>query len=141
MASRQALTVTVEERNTLRKIIRMVQNIRGSGVTISPDGITISPPQAPERKQPILDRLFPVRVEHVGGSAGDQATQCSFTYDVKLLDDDTVIAEAVALSGNGNRVVDAEMTEGSWGMAFYGDDGEIGLMWVDERITQHNCSA
>jgi hypothetical protein len=83
--------------------------------------------------------MIPVRLTSDGGSAGDAATQCSFTYTVKDITNTTTFATGVAMTGNGQRVVNATMAAGTYGMAYI-SGSTVTLIWADERISQTNCS-
>lgn len=83
--------------------------------------------------------LIPVRLTQDGGSAGNRTTQCSFTYTVKDQTNTITYGTGIALTGNGNRVVNAAMTAGTYGMAYF-DGSTVTLIFADERITQKNCS-
>lgn len=84
-------------------------------------------------------KLTPVRITSDGGSAGNKTTQCSFTYTVKDITNTITLATGVAMTGNGQRVVNAAMTAGTYGMAYI-SGATVTLIWADERITQKNCT-
>lgn len=83
--------------------------------------------------------VFPVKLTKTGGSAGNKTTQCSFSYTVKDYTGSTTLATSKGLTGNGQRVVNAQMTEGTLGLAYY-DGGTLKLIWADERFDQKNCT-
>lgn len=130
----------------LPKIINWIRNfsiIAGNGLKVQGgsygDGarFTIA---LDKQIRPVLAQsgVFPVRLTSDGGSAGDKDTQCSFTYTVKDKSNTNTLGTAVAMTGNGQRVVNAVMTAGNYGMA-YMDQDELKLIWADERISQTNC--
>lgn len=84
---------------------------------------------------------FPVRLSQTGGSAGDSSTQCSFSYTVKDITNTDTLGTGVSMTGNGQRIVNATMTAGTYGVAYYSNAGSIVLIWADERISQTNCPA
>jgi hypothetical protein len=84
--------------------------------------------------------LFAVRLTQTGGSAGTSSAQCSFTYTVKDITNTNTLGTSIGLTGNGTRVVNAAMTAGTYGMAYWHTDGTIRLLLADEKITQTNCT-
>lgn len=84
--------------------------------------------------------IIPVRLTQTGGSAGNATTPCSFSYTVKDITNTDTFGTSIAMTGNGQRVVNAAMTAGTYGMAYFHTDGTIRLMWADEKITQTNCT-
>lgn len=86
------------------------------------------------------DGLIPVRVTKTGGGAGSKTTQCSFTYSVFDKTNTSTLGTGVAMTGNGQRIVNAQMTAGNYGMAYYDSLGNLKLIWVDEKFDQSNCT-
>lgn len=82
-----------------------------------------------------------VNVSQTGGSAGNSTTTCSFTYNVTDAITAASLGTGVAINGNGQRVVNATMTAGTKGRGYINSSGVFVLRWVDERITQTNCSS
>lgn len=87
-----------------------------------------------------LKGIFPVRLTQTGGSAGTSSVQCSFTYTVKDIGNTNTIKTGVAMTGNGMRIVNAAMTAGTYGLAYYDPTGTMKLIWADERVSQTNCT-
>lgn len=84
-----------------------------------------------------------VWVTQTGGSAGNQTTQCSFTYSIYPWSDPTKagtpIATGVSMQGNGQRIANSTMTAGTIGRARQ-VSGTWKLLWVDEKFQQTNCT-
>jgi hypothetical protein len=83
--------------------------------------------------------FFPVRLTQTGGSAGSQSSECSYSYTVKDITNAHTLGTNISLTGHGNRVVNATMTAGSYGEAYY-LNGVLKLHSADERIAQRGCT-
>src|SRR5262245_16133836 len=57
-----------------------------------------------------------VRLQQTGGSAGTRTTPCTYTYTVLDYATNAEIATEVAMTGNGQRVLNAAMTAGTIGI-------------------------
>ncbi len=92
MSDALPVVATVEQLERIMRAVRMIEGIRGDGVTVHPDGINIAvPPQRPVATAGSDDNpLIPVTLVTDGGSAGTGSTggylQCDFTYTVTDLD-------------------------------------------------------
>ncbi len=79
-----------------------------------------------------------VRLTQTGGSAGDDVTECSFTYTLKTFDNETTLATATGMTGHGQRTPIGAMTAGSVGSAVK-SGGTWYLIWADEQPTTFLC--
>lgn len=91
------------------------------------------------RTRPTRVSMFPVRLTQTGGSAGTSAAQCSFTYTVKDFTNTNTLGTSIGMTGNGQRVANATMTAGTYGMAYFDASGTLILLWADEKFSQTNC--
>lgn len=102
-------------------LVEVIDSYSASGNTIT---------LAPTFRHPIPPRsIFPVQlVEDGNGGAGDEATQCDFTYDVFESDGGAQIATGVDPAATGNyhtRPSVGTMTAATQGMAYYVTNGNL----------------
>jgi hypothetical protein len=142
MPDRQPLLVTAEERDALAKWLRQGQNIRGTGVRVSPDGLQFNIPQGGSLGNVASSangaRVFKL-VEDGSGSSGDKDNPCTFKYDVHDPDTDELIEEGVALTGRGRRDDVGKMKAAQWGMGDVDADGNVRLVFADEANFRRDC--
>lgn len=128
-------------RAEVKRLATKVDGIRGDGVSNSGRSLSISPPRQSAGNAPQNIRyIFPVKLTQTGGSAGTSSAQCSFTYTVKDITEGQTLGVSIAMTGNGNRIVNAAMTAGTYGLAYWFLDGTLKLIWCDERVSQTNCT-
>jgi hypothetical protein len=85
----------------------------------------------------ILPSSFAVQLTSDGGSAGDNATYCSFTYTMTVMGEE--IASGVSPEFSRARILMAECAEASNGVAYWTTGFVPGLWECDETINQTNC--
>jgi hypothetical protein len=124
-------------REKVHRLEALIRNSRGLNVGA---GLSVPLATGGVARIPVSkEGLIPVALTQTGGSAGTSSVQCSFTYTVKDINSIETLGTSIAMTGNGQRVVNAAMTAGTYGLAYRGGDGLIKLIWADERISQTNC--
>lgn len=140
---------SIDELKKVRKdhyrLARKVDGAKGPGVICNDanrlviGGTGVGKDSPPENAPDSID----VWVTQTGGSAGDETTQCTFTYSIFPWSDPTKagtpLATGVAMQGNGHRIVNGLMTAGTLGRARQ-VSGTWKLLWVDEKFSQQNCA-
>jgi len=89
-----------------------------------------------------LPAVFPVTLSQTGGSAGTDTAQCSYTYTVAELVSGTSLATAVNPTSSPHRhqrPTVGLMLEATAGLATFGADGELAVMWINEVPDQEAC--
>lgn len=73
-----------------------------------------------------------------GGAAGDDSSQCSFTYTFTIAG---TTYSGVEMTGNGNRDTVGLMEDGTVGFVALQGDGSYLLYWADEVRVFQSCEA
>lgn len=141
--------ITGQSFDRIMRAVKTVEGAGGAGASVVP-GVGMTYGEAgPLIRKPnaTVSDSIDVWVTQTGGSAGDESTQCSFTYSIYPWNDPTkagtAIATEVAVQGNGHRVLNATMTSGTLGRARQVTSGSTTtwkLLWVDEKFSQSNCA-
>ncbi len=86
------------------------------------------------RKQPKSTGLFIVKVQQDGGVAGDDATNCTFTYEVFDLTGDSLEAGVEPQMARYPLCTYTKAPDDSYGLAAYNEDDELLLLIAFEEI-------
>jgi hypothetical protein len=132
----------------LAQLERKVRNIRGPGVTHTPEGIAIRPVAA---AQPASRRskqsTFPVLVKWSAGSDGTSTTYATWTYNLYRLSDtaytNALTDAAVQPTCGRCRSIKASVTkatDGSVGLAYIAADGTVALFDCPELYATTACT-
>ena len=133
----------------LAQLERKVRNIRGPGVTHTPEGIAIRPVAQRPTPQPSRrrDRVFPCIVKWVAGSDGTSSAYATWTYNLYALTDTAYETELTAAPVQPTcgraRSIKASVTkatDGSVGLAYIDVDGNVALFDCAEFYTTTACT-
>lgn len=89
-----------------------------------------------------LPPLFPVKLERTGGEQGDDSNPATWTYDVRDLCTNELLAQGVDPVSDPHkwkRPSVGWMIEATYGHARFDDQGELVLTWINEMVEQEKC--
>lgn len=91
-----------------------------------------------------LSVVVPVKLDFVSGDAGDENTQCSFSYDILDPVDDSVLHAGVNITSGSHRWKRPSlgaMVAATWGLAhFDAGTGNHNVFWCNEVLDPEACT-